>query len=87
MQHQKAVLPLEIMLRSLTCGDAGDHVNVCGPYCHQTPVLMLTLKVKETTFAMVLRAAGTQLEKRAIEGFCDDPYPHPPPIKENSCKL
>lgn len=32
---------------------------------------------KEATFAMVLMTADSQLRKRDMKGFCDNPYPHP----------
>ena len=47
-----------------------------------SPWLMLLLPVKdmETTFALASMSADSQLRKRDIEGFCDNPYP--PPCKK-----
>jgi hypothetical protein len=37
-------------------------------------MIPLTIKCKEATFAVILMTAGTQMRKRDMEGFCDDPY-------------
>lgn len=38
-------------------------------------MLLLTVKGKEATFAIVLMTADSQLRKRDIEGFCKNPSP------------
>lgn len=53
--------------------DARGHLDVCGPYCHQKPggsswpMLLLTVKVKKVSFAVVSMTADSQLRMRDIE--------------------
>ena len=42
----------------------------------------LTLKGKEATFAVLSMTADAQLSEEDMEGFCDNPYPHPHPKQE-----
>lgn len=57
-----------------------DPVSVCGLCCLQKPcvvhdsVLSLTVRDKKVTFAVIL-IADSQLRKRVIKGFYDDPSP------------
>lgn len=71
-------MPQRTMLRTVVHADAGDRVDVHGLSCHQKPrgsprsMLLLTVKVKEATSAIVLLTTDSQLRKRVIEGFCDN---------------
>ncbi|MEJ1278465.1 CD82 antigen [Cricetulus griseus] len=77
----------ETMFRSMACADTRDCVDVHGPCCHQRScgspysMLLLTVKDKEATFVVTSKTADSELRKGDIEGFCDNPYPHPIPPK------
>lgn len=50
-------------------------------------MFLLTVKNKESTFAMVLMTADRQLRRKDMEDFCDNLYslsPPPPPLKSNN---
>lgn len=66
--------------------DTRDHVDVRGPGYHQknhvevhNPPLLLTVKGKEATFAVVSMTVDSQLRIKDIESFCDNLYPDPAP--------
>lgn len=69
------------VLMSMVCTTTGDHAEVCGPCQYWRPcgylwfMFLLTAKGKEGTFAMVLMTTHSQLRKKDMEGFCDNPYP------------
>lgn len=65
----------------MDCTDTGDYAEVCGACCCPKPFLNsyslpLTVKVKEVTFAVIGMTTDSQLRKRDIQDFCDNPYPH-----------
>lgn len=49
--------------------------------------LQMTIKSKESTLAVILMAADTQLRKGGMEGFCDNPYPNSTPTAPKSNSL
>jgi hypothetical protein len=64
---------------------------VDGLCCHHKPygspqsMLLLIVKGKDATFAVVPMSTDSQLEKREVEGFCDNAYPHPTsPLRSKS---
>lgn len=64
----------------MDCTVTGDYAEVCGACCYPKPFLRsyalpLTVKVKEVTFAVVGMTTDSQLRKRNIQDFCDNPYP------------
>jgi hypothetical protein len=68
------------MLRSVAHADTGDHVDVCGLWCHQKPFgslwpgLLMTRKEKEASFAVLSMTADSRLRKRDKEVFHNNPY-------------
>ena len=42
-------------------------------------MLPLTIKSEEDTFAEISMPADAQLRGKDMEGFCENPYPYPPP--------
>ena len=77
-------LLLETMLRSMAHVDAGDHMDVHGPWCHQKPSgsPSLTVKDMEITSVVVLITIDSQLKKGDREGFCDNFYFHHPTLQK-----
>lgn len=57
-------------------------MDIHGPWCCKklcgspSSVLPLTIKGKEDTLAVLLMTADSQLIKRGMEGFYDNPYPY-----------
>lgn len=45
--------------------------------CKSMITLLLNLKEKEATFAMEFMTADSQLRKKVIKSFCDNPYTTP----------
>ena len=60
------------------CRRPCDCSGSCLHKSHTRPwsVLQLTVKGKEATFAVVLITTDSQLRKRDLKGFCNNPYPH-----------
>jgi hypothetical protein len=81
------------MLRSDACVDVKDHVDISDQCCHQKPsgsprpVCPLTVKIKKAAFEVISMTADSQLRKRKIEGFCDNPYPLIPTLQKNCNSL
>lgn len=75
-------LSLRDVMMVMACAVAEGNVDVCGLCYHQKTcgspwsVLPLTVMFRKTSSAVVLMTADSQLRKRDIEGFCDDPQPH-----------
>ena len=59
----------------LTSAGSGEAVFVVYAVTrNHTAVFPLAVKSKEDTFAVILITADSQLRKRDMEGFCDNPF-------------